>query len=195
MFAAVNGFGDWLYRPVWAVMQLGTVGLAAVTGLVVGYVLRRPTLALVFALTPIVAWWAAKILKDLVERGRPAAEGLTVTIRGVAADGYGFPSGHSAVAFALATVITPHLSGRWRILPYALATIVALGRLYVGAHLPLDVVGGAALASWSVRRRGPSRSSRSTAAPPRAEAVVGRGTYGAKNPTTSATTWTVPWSL
>jgi membrane-associated phospholipid phosphatase len=144
-FASVNGLPDWLYGPVWPVMQLGTVGLAATTGLVVGLVLRRPLLAALFALAPILAWWAAKVVKELLERGRPAAEGLTVTIRGTADDGYGFVSGHAAVSFALATVITPHLHGRWRVVPYALATIVALARLYVGAHLPLDVIGGAAL--------------------------------------------------
>jgi membrane-associated phospholipid phosphatase len=144
-FALVNGLPVWLHGAVWPVMQLGTVGLAVITGLVVGLVLRRPLLALLFALAPIIAWWAAKVVKDLIERGRPAAEGLAVTIRGTADDGYGFVSGHAAVSFALATVITPHLRGRWRVVPYALATIVALARLYVGAHLPLDVIGGAAL--------------------------------------------------
>ena len=145
VFGWFNQAPSWLEPPVWAVMQLGTIGVAAVVGLVVGFAMRRPALALVFTLTPIAAWWAARAVKDLIERGRPAAEGLVVTIRGTADDGFGFPSGHSAVAFALATAIAPHLRGRWRALPFALATVVALARPYVGAHLPLDVIGGAAL--------------------------------------------------
>lgn len=145
VFGWFNQAPDWFEPPVWTVMQLGTIGVAAVVGLVVGFAMRRPALALVFTLTPIAAWWAARAIKELVERGRPAAEGLVVTIRGTADDGFGFPSGHSAVAFALATAITPHLRGRWRALPLVLATVVALARPYVGAHLPLDVIGGAAL--------------------------------------------------
>ena len=55
----------------------------------------------------------------------------------------GFPSGHAAVAAALTAVVAAHLSRRWLII--ALGSAVILGRLYVGAHLPLDVVGGVAL--------------------------------------------------
>lgn len=145
VFGWMNAPPDWLFGPVWVVMQLGTIGVAAVVGVATGYALRRPTLALIFAVTPVVAWLGARVLKDLVERGRPAAEGLVVTIRGTADDGFGFPSGHSAVAFALATVTSPYLPGRWRILPFVLASAVALARPYVGVHLPLDIVGGAAL--------------------------------------------------
>lgn len=144
-FEALNGLPGWLEGPTWVVMQLGTVGLAAIVGVVTGYALRRPALALLFAVTPVVAWYAARVVKDLVERGRPAAEGLAVTIRGTPDDGYGFVSGHSAVAFALATVVAPYVPRPWRVVPFVLATVVALARPYVGAHLPLDVVGGAAL--------------------------------------------------
>ena len=38
-----------------------------------------------------------------------------------------------------------HLSKRWAIAAIALASVVLFGRMYVGAHLPLDLVGGAAL--------------------------------------------------
>ena len=62
-----------------------------------------------------------------------------------AAGSLGFPSGHIAVAAALTVVVTPYLHGRWKLVPAALAVIVSIGRMYVGAHTPLDLIGGAAL--------------------------------------------------
>jgi undecaprenyl-diphosphatase len=49
------------------------------------------------------------------------------------------------VAFASATVLAAYLPARWRSVPFAVATVTAVARVYVGAHLPLDVIGGAGL--------------------------------------------------
>lgn len=66
-------------------------------------------------------------------------------LRHVPAGGLGFVSGHAAVATFLATVAWPYLgrAGRW--VAGTVAALVCLARVYVGAHLPLDVVGGAVL--------------------------------------------------
>ena len=50
-----------------------------------------------------------------------------------------------SVSFAMATVLSPYLSRRGRVLVYLLATVVSLARVHVGAHFPLDCIGGAAL--------------------------------------------------
>ena len=91
-------------------------------------------------------WALAAIDKAWVSRGRPADYLAAVNSRFEhLPSGNGYPSGHTTVAFAVATLVAGSLRGRWRVVPYVLATLVGIGRLYFGAHLPLDVIGGAAL--------------------------------------------------
>jgi len=93
-----------------------------------------------------VAWLLAKGAKLLVDRGRPADYVVDINHRlEPVLRGQGYQSGHACVAFALAALIDGSLSGPWRVLPWLIAALVAVGRLYFAAHFPLDVVGGAAL--------------------------------------------------
>jgi undecaprenyl-diphosphatase len=101
----------------------------------------------------------AKVVKRFVERGRPSDVLDDVVVRGAAPHGLGFVSGHIAVVTSLALVAWPWLPrwGRW-----AAGLAVAacsFTRMYVGAHLPLDMVGGAALGAGR-RRPGPAAARR-----------------------------------
>ena len=58
-------------------------------------------------------------------------------------DSFGYPSSHAAVAVAAAVVLTALVPRRWRWAPGAAALVVALARMHVGVHYPLDLVGGA----------------------------------------------------
>ena len=87
----------------------------------------------------------AKVVKHFVERGRPSEFVPDLHIRGAAAHGLGYVSGHVAVISALAVAAWPYLGRQGRIAVVALAGIVGVLRVYVGAHLPLDIVGGVGL--------------------------------------------------
>jgi undecaprenyl-diphosphatase len=128
---------------LWPVMQLGNV-LAVPVAAAVAALAGRRRLSFQLLAAGLAAYVLAKVLKALVGRGRPDAllDGVhlvdTVT-------GPGLPSGHAAVAAALVHVTLPHLRSAWRWAAGGCLVLVCLARLAVGAHLPLDVVAGAAL--------------------------------------------------
>jgi undecaprenyl-diphosphatase len=126
-------------------MQYGTfITIPALA--VIALMFRRFRLAAAMLLSGVGVYLLAIVIKGIVKRERPAGLLDGVEGREVFAEGsLGFPSGHAAVAAALTVVVAAHLSRRWALTALALAIAVFFGRLYVGAHLPLDIVGGAAL--------------------------------------------------
>jgi membrane-associated phospholipid phosphatase len=132
------------FAPLWVVMQFGSVvAIYATAAVALAY--RRVRLAVSLLLAGTAAWWLAKAVKAIVERGRPGDVLDGVELRHAPTDGLGFVSGHAAVASALCAAAWPFL-GRWgRIASVTVVAIVCLGRVYTGAHLPIDVVGGVGL--------------------------------------------------
>ena len=66
-------------------------------------------------------------------------------LHGVPSAGLSFTSGHAIITFAIAGLLVLVLPRRWGIVAFVLATLNAVARVYLGAHNPLDVVGGAAI--------------------------------------------------
>jgi undecaprenyl-diphosphatase len=147
VFHVFNSLPDWLYRFLWLVMQIGSFGAVFVlAGLAL--VTRRLRLAIELLGAGLFAYYAAVGLKHLVDRGRPAALFSGVVIHGTAAKGLGFPSGHAAVSAALPATAVPFLARRWRRWIWVLPLTVGVARMFMGAHLPLDVLGGFVL-GWT----------------------------------------------
>lgn len=88
----------------------------------------------------------AKIIKKYVLRGRPASiVGGVVEREMFSPESLGYLSGHAAVAWVITIIVLAYVGRPWGFVAIALACIVPLSRMYVGAHLPLDLIGGAAL--------------------------------------------------
>jgi undecaprenyl-diphosphatase len=145
LFHAVNDLPDALRWPIWPFMQLGNFWMIFLGAAIAYAITKRWQAAAAVAVAVLLAWITAKVVKGAIERGRPADLLDDVHVRESGLDGWGYVSGHAAIAFAVATVLTPLLPGRWRYVPFTLAAIVGFARVYYGAHLPLDALGGAGL--------------------------------------------------
>ncbi|MGV3758638.1 MAG: phosphatase PAP2 family protein [Actinomycetota bacterium] len=148
--------------PLRAIMQLGTLwaGLAAVAA--AAWWCRRVGMLAPAALllSVAVAYRLDNVLKDLIERPRPY-DVLPDLVARDHVGGFAYPSGHTTMAVAIVAALHPILPRRGQVVAWTLAALVAVARLHVGAHWPLDLVGGAALgltiaaAAWLVVDRLP----------------------------------------
>lgn len=154
LFLEINGWPKWVAIGLWPLMQAGTIWMSLVTPAIVAVrdhrghrQHTRPGLpiAVLSGLTVFVAWYAATVAKAAVKRGRPSTFQMGQDVFNEAANGFGYVSGHTAVAFAAAVVLGRGLNTPGRLGLLGLASLVGLSRIVVGSHLPLDVMGGAGI--------------------------------------------------
>jgi membrane-associated phospholipid phosphatase len=143
-FRIANDAPDSLRIPVRTIMQAGTFVTVPIVAAVAAATGRR-RLAVDLATCGTLAWLGAKALKRLGGRGRPGGIVPDVRLRESIGGDLGWVSGHTAVATTLAAIAWPYVPRPARPVLVAVVTTTAFGRMYVGAHLPLDLVGGAGL--------------------------------------------------
>jgi undecaprenyl-diphosphatase len=145
VFRAINELPSGLRPLLWVLNQYGTA-ITIPVATAAALVFRKWRMAAALAISGVTVYLLAKVIKGWVDRGRPAA--LVDGVLGreaFAVDSLGYPSGHAAVAWAITIIVLAYLGRPWRIAAVTLAIVVPLARMYVGAHLPLDLIGGAAL--------------------------------------------------
>lgn len=141
LFNHIFGWPDYLRWLFLAFTQFGSasaIGVAVLVSFIAGY--RQLTWRLF--LTESFAYVLVITAKEFIVRARPYILLNGIHERELFVSGSGFPSGHTAVATALALTIAPHLPKSWRWLPFAWILLVGLSRVYLGVHAPLDIVGG-----------------------------------------------------
>jgi membrane-associated phospholipid phosphatase len=144
VFHAVNGLPGWLYRPMLLAQYLGVLAMPLVVALG-ALAARRWRLVAALVLVVPLKLALERVPKQLVQRERPGTTVPDAILRGVHPGGLSFTSGHAIITFAIAGLLVLVLPRRWGVVAVLLASLNAVARVYLGAHNPLDVVGGAAI--------------------------------------------------
>ncbi|HMQ25270.1 MAG TPA: phosphatase PAP2 family protein [Acidimicrobiales bacterium] len=149
VFRAVNGLSNGLYWPLWLPMQLGNLVVGTAAGLVLAVVWGDGLLAVGVVAAAALKLLAERVIRRwmapyLAVRQRPGTSEPGAHLRGddVPASGMSFPSGHIVLVAAVTAVIADDLAVAWLGVPALLTLAVMVGRVYVGAHNPLDVTAG-----------------------------------------------------
>jgi undecaprenyl-diphosphatase len=146
VFRAINDLPGWLYPLLWPFQQFGNLLVALVIGIVVALALRQWWVAVAVGAAVVLKLLGEQAVKEVVQRSRPGTTIGDVTMRGdVSAHGLSFVSGHAVIVTAVAGLLTPILPRAWRWVPWAIVVLNGITRIYVGAHNPLDIVGGIGL--------------------------------------------------
>ena len=142
----------WLDRTMLGFTQIGS-GIAALAIGLILFLAGDRLVAYELILGTLTLWIVVELVKSLVRRSRPIIRVTQARIVGYRAGGRSFPSGHTSQVFFMATLMAPHFhASTWAVfLLYAIALLVGITRMYVGAHYPRDVLAGAILGSaWGL---------------------------------------------
>lgn len=153
VFSIIYGMPTSLIPMFLFITQLGSIYVLLVLAVV--YMFKQHYhVTLRLLLTGTLAYLMTGVAKDLVGRPRPLEILIDITSRDYWR-GPGFPSGHTALATAMALTLGYHFPKRYRWVLITALFGVGVSRIYLGVHAPLDIVGGFAigLVSFAMFRR------------------------------------------
>ncbi len=147
LFQTVYGLPDFLRAFFIFVTQFGSIYVLGLL-LVLYIVKQRYQIVLRLLLIGTLAYMATGVAKDMWGRMRPHEFLPNIVSLEYVVRGPGFPSGHMALATALAFTMGHYLPKKYHWLLVTAVIGVGLSRMYLGVHAPLDIIGGFAI-GWA----------------------------------------------
>jgi membrane-associated phospholipid phosphatase len=137
---------------MWLSTQFGNMLVAFIAAFLL-FIMNYHRLAIEIIFGTLTLWLLVEIIKALSDRDRPFLIIDKTRIIGWREKGDSFPSGHTTQIFFLVTLFVHRfqLGMVESIALYAVAALVGITRIYVGAHYPRDVIAGVVLGSvWGI---------------------------------------------
>jgi len=132
------------------ISHCGDGGLYFLLGITLAYF--EPVRGMDLFVTGILAFtiWLPTyfFIKNTIKRNRPEIKIQGFKAFLVPSDQFSFPSGHTAAAFLMATLISVFYPA-FTLLAYTMSVMISLSRVLLGVHFPTDLLAGAALGSLS----------------------------------------------
>jgi membrane-associated phospholipid phosphatase len=147
LFMGIYGWPEMLIPLFLVISWFGTIYALAILSVIL-FIKKRFNELLRLILTAVLAYELSGFAKDLWGRTRPN-EILADVVNRDYYRGPGFPSGHMALAVAMAFVIGHYLPKKYHWVVAVWIIGVGLSRIYLGVHAPLDIVGGFAIGWFS----------------------------------------------
>ena len=122
--------------PVWGILIIGLLWKGGKKG--------RTMVLLIIPVIFLSDQISAHVLKPLIERPRPCVALPDVHMLVGIKRSFSFPSAHAANFFAAATLLN-YFYPKYRWVYFTAAFLVALSRVSIGVHYPLDIIAGGIL--------------------------------------------------
>ncbi len=142
IFSVINGFAGKYPLLDGVGIFFAEIAVFVLTALSLGVVKNRTHFFIQASIIVGVLLSVHSLLGVLFFRERPFESYHVVQLISQPPTMKSFPSDHAGVAFAIATLLFL-FHPRWGYYAYGFATLIALGRIYVGVHYPSDVLAGA----------------------------------------------------